>query len=79
MLSDNVGYPGEVTNIKEDIQVNVKVPTGKQTWKWPKYIDCIFDQSKNTESYHIEISIILKKISPPETSSGASGHTMLQF
>ena len=67
---DNVRYPGEVTNIKgEDIQVNVVVPEGKHTWKWPKHTDCIFCQSNN----------ILKKISPPETSSGVSGHVMFQF
>ena len=42
------------------------VPAGnKHKWKWPKHTDNIFyHQSKN----------ILKNISPPETSSRASGH-----
>ena len=68
MKYDNVRYSGEVTNIKgENIQVNMMVPAGnKHTWKWPKHTDNIFYQSKN----------ILKNISPPETSSGASGHVV---
>ena len=67
---DKIRCPGEGNNIKrESIQVNVMVPAVKHTWKLPKLTDCIFYQSNN----------LLKKISPPETSSGASGCVMFQF
>ena len=56
--------PDEAKNNRGDnIQGNVMIPTGKTKWEWPKTED----------SMYYEISDIIKKINPPEATSGTTG------
>ena len=64
LVQYNTFYPGEVKNKSGDnIQVNVMIPPGKTRWKWPKKEDSIYYERSN----------IIKKINPPEATSGTTG------
>ena len=45
-----------------DIQVNVIIPARKTRWKWPKKEDSMYYKRSN-----------IKKINPPEATSGTTG------
>ena len=60
---DNAFYSGEVKNKRgDDIQVNIMIPAGKTRWKRPKKEDSIYYEKSN-----------IKKINPPEATSGTTG------
>ena len=66
---DNTFYPGEVKNKNgDDIQVNVMVPAGKTRWKWPKKENSIYYEKSN-----------IKKINPPEATSGTTCRIIFSF